>query len=139
MMPTATKTKPKTVDTNNYAELLKGATKTVSVDLPTQSGTLDQIRAKNEIALKDAGWEGQEYTIIAATKRYSYYSYGNSHIPAKAKFERPLTAEEITADGPKLYKAKLAAERKAAAARKKNIAKLRELQTKLDLPLYEGV
>lgn len=136
-MPTATKTKP--VDTNNYAELLKDATKTITVDLPSQSGTLDQIREKNEIALKAAGWTGQDYTITPATQRYSYYSYGNSHVPAKAKFERLLTAEEIATDGPKLYKAKLAAEKKAATARAKNIAKLRELQTKLGLPLYEGV
>ena len=140
-MPSATKTKaaPK-IDTNNYAELLKGATKVVIVDLPSQTGTLDQIREKNEIALRAAGWTGEEYTITPARAgRYDYYYRNQGTTPAKAKYSRLLTAEEIAADGPKLYKAKVAAEKKAAAARAKNVAKLRELQVKLGLPLYEGV
>ena len=134
-MPTVTKTAQAEKD---YLELLKDARKTVTVSLPAQTGTPDEIRERNEAALKAVGWKGQVYTITPAKPTYSYYSRSNT-TPAQAKYERPYTKQEIETAGPRLYEAHLKAIRKAEQQRRKNIVKLRELQRKLDLPLYEGV
>lgn len=136
-MSAKTVSKPAQAETLNYHELLKDARKTISVSLPAQTGTPDYIRERNEAALRAVGWRNQEYTITPAKHNYSYYD-GNSTIPAKAIFERPYTKQEIDDNGERLYAALLKAQRKAAIQRAKDIAKLRALQRKLNLPLYEG-
>lgn len=132
----STKTAP--AENLDYRKLLKDATKTITVSLPEQSGTPEEIQEKNEAALKAVGWTGQPYTITPATRsRYSRYSGYYDSQPARAKFERKLTLKEIDRDGPALWKKHLAAVEKARKQRAKDIVKLRALQRKLGLPLYE--
>lgn len=133
-MPTAT---ADVTEQQDYKELLKNARKTITVALQAQSGTPDEIRENNENALRAVGWKGEPYTITPAKVNYSYYGRNNLS-PAQAKYERPYTAAEIKEAGPRLYAAHQKALRRAAQQRAKNITKLRALQRKLDLPLYEG-